>query len=225
MAGGDFPGLRTARAARQRRVEFSDSPWSFPIRGGPTNSCDVLRRSRTRRCSQSCSERTRHDIRDPLILVRSHRDHDLRVGLAVDWPGESVHHGLDGVIAMSIDARRPRQRWRQRRACGRSGRWGASSVGAVTREAHLGIDRAPAIQAALLFGAQRRAATPAAAAGCAFRILSATNCTPRALLASIAPLIAGRRFGDLQNIHRQHRLDHDIDVDVSRQASVVHLKE
>ena len=91
----------------------------------------------------------------------------------------------------------------------------------MTRETQLVVDRAAALEAALLFGRQRRTAAARAAAAGAFRIRSATNCTPRALLPSIAALIVVDGFRNLQHIHRQHRLNDDVDVGVCGQRAVI----
>ena len=123
---------------------------------------------------------------------------------------------------MAVDARRPGQRRREHGSGGGSGRRRAAAVGAVARVTQLGVDGAAALEAALLLGRQRRTAA-AAAAPAARRIQNPVGDELHAarLVAVHHRLQRRRGVGNLQNVHRQHRLNHDVDVLVLRQRAIV----
>ena len=96
------------KRSRQRR---------FQLFGRPRASGE--RRSRREPCATSAGvtsqlpAETAADVRgdggDPLIVVRAHRHHDLRVGPSVERTGQAVQQRLDDVVAMALHARRSRR--------------------------------------------------------------------------------------------------------------------
>ena len=148
---------------------------------------DVGRRHERRLVAEGVADE-RRDRRDPLVVVAAHRDHHVRVGGAVDRPGEAVQHGLDHVVLVREHARRSGERRRHRRPGRRAGERLAVAVLAVARVAQLGVD-------ALALLHRRLRARPTAGgsrrprrSSCGGRsIRSPSSLTPRALVAACAP--------------------------------------
>src|SRR5262249_59228654 len=88
--------------------------------------------------------------REPLVLVRPHRDHDLRIRLLLDRAAEPMQEDLDQVVAMSVDAGRAGKRRCLRRAGASPRCRRAATVVAMAREADLGIYGGAPIQRASL---------------------------------------------------------------------------
>ena len=161
VAGRDSPRSIGNEWTRQRSIQLLGRPRGFPIAGGRTNPRDVLGRREGAGIPEAVAH-IRGDVRNPLVLVRAHRHHDLRIDFAVHWAGKAVHHGLDHVVAMAVDTRRPGQRRSQRGTSGSAGCRCAAAVGAVARVAQLGVDGTAALEAVLLLRSQGRTPTSAA---------------------------------------------------------------
>ena len=101
-------------SAGSEAVSSGKRPQRLAAGGRGPHAGDVRRRDEPAGVAEVVADVRRHRG-NPLVVVVAHRDHHVRVGLAVDRSGQAVQDGLDDVVAMAVDARRSGQRRRHRR--------------------------------------------------------------------------------------------------------------